>query len=183
MQHIRSMGLLSLVFAVSCGPPNNTTEPLHIETVCGDGEPEGQEVCDDGNTDDTDACRSDCLEASCGDGVVRTDLLADEEGYEACDAGQANSDSEPNQCREDCTLPRCGDGVVDEGEECDAGDTGDVGECTDDCRAVSGIRCTTHSQCPGSLFCRDYRCVECLRSRDCAADEVCRNGACVQRED
>ena len=47
MQHIRSMGLLSLVFAVSCGPPNNTTEPLHIETVCGDGEPEGQEVCDD----------------------------------------------------------------------------------------------------------------------------------------
>ena len=76
---------------------------------------------------------------------------------------------------------RLRDGVVDEGEERDAGDTGDVGECTDDCRAVSGILHDALSV-SGSLFCRDYRCVECLKG-DCAADEVCRNGACVQRED
>ena len=45
------------------------------------------EARDDGNDIETDACRGDCREAACGDGVLRTGLAEDEEGYEACDDG------------------------------------------------------------------------------------------------
>ena len=67
------------------------------------------EACDDGNTEDSDACLETCLTARCGDGVRRQDLAAGEVGYEDCDDGnEVNGDS----CKNDCTRNRCGDGVV-----------------------------------------------------------------------
>ncbi len=45
---------------------------------CGNGSVEGDEECDDGNTDDTDACLTDCRNAFCGDGFIRS-------GVEECD--------------------------------------------------------------------------------------------------
>jgi cysteine-rich repeat protein len=65
--------------------------------------------------------------ARCGDGV--------RQGAEACDDGDANSDTEAGACRTSCVLPSCGDGVVDAGEGCDAGTAngGEGATCLADC--------------------------------------------------
>lgn len=84
--------------------------------VCGNGEIEEGEACDQGllNSDVApDACRTDCSLPFCGDGV--------EDTGEECDAGGSNSDSAPDTCRSSCLFPSCGDGVVDAGEDCDGG--------------------------------------------------------------
>ena len=78
---------------------------------------------------DTDACRNNCDEAVCGDGVVQ-------EGEEECDLGGANSQAPDANCREDCTAQRCGDGIVDVSREGDDGNdiNGDgCSTCTVDC--------------------------------------------------
>src|SRR5262249_876252 len=48
--------------------------------ICGNGVLDLGEDCDDGNTDNTDACTSECQPATCGDGFVQA-------GVEACDDG------------------------------------------------------------------------------------------------
>ena len=88
--------------------------------VCGDGEVQGEEECDDGNTE-TESCEydeasctvcgSECTEvagatAYCGDGVVN--------GAEACDDGDANTDA------------------------CDYGETNCL-VCSSDCAEVLGV--------------------------------------------
>ena len=102
--------------------------------VCGDGILEGDEECDDGNTDNGDGCDENCaLEpVECGDGLVG--------GDEECDDGDDNSDTEPDACRTDCTDPICGDGVIDTNEFCDDGDDNSDTEpdaCRVDCTAAS----------------------------------------------
>lgn len=88
-----------------------------MDAICGDGEVwENNEECDDGsdNSDtEPDACRTDCVTAYCGDGVL-------DQG-EGCDNGEQNADTPGSTCRTDCALPTCGDGVLDVGEECDEG--------------------------------------------------------------
>lgn len=95
------------------GTPGAANPPC---PVCGDGIPEGNEACDDGNLIDGDGCESNCtltVVDLCGDGNL-------DEG-EQCDDGALNSDSEPDACRTDCKSAFCGDGVTDTGEECDGG--------------------------------------------------------------
>lgn len=98
--------------------------------VCGNGVIDLSESCDDGNTDDTDACTSACQPASCGDGFV-------EAGVEACDDGNQFDD---DACTSDCTLPVCGDGVVNGNEECDDGNSDPNDGCAD---------CTNSVTCSG----------------------------------
>ncbi len=50
---------------------------------CGNGVLESGEQCDDGNTNNNDACTNSCLDAVCGDGIIRT-------GIEECDDGNIN---------------------------------------------------------------------------------------------
>jgi len=80
-------------------------EPL---AVCGDGLVEGEEECDDGNTNlercaynqrSCVVCDPSCQERAgevsyCGDGVL--------DFGELCDAGEGNSDTLPYGCRTDC---------------------------------------------------------------------------------
>lgn len=82
--------------------------------ACGDGAVNTPaEECDDDNLDDEDGCNANCEIEDCGDGVLQVGL------GEACDDGDANSDSTPDACRTDCQLHSCGDGVVDSDEECE----------------------------------------------------------------
>jgi hypothetical protein len=66
----------------------------------------------------------------CGDGTVS--------GPEACDEGDANSDTIADACRTGCTLPSCGDTVVDTGEACDAGDA-NSDSAADACRTACAL--------------------------------------------
>lgn len=89
--------------------------------ACGDEyfNPQAEE-CDDSpfNSDtEPDACRSNCVFAYCGDGVV--------DSAESCDDADANSDTLPDACRTNCALASCGDGVQDDGEACDDGELND----------------------------------------------------------
>jgi len=68
-------------------------------TRCGNGVTESGEGCDDGNTNDSDACRNNCTLASCGDGTC---VLPEDCGTCAQDCG-------------DC----CGNGIIDGREVCD----------------------------------------------------------------
>ena len=118
MKHV-GLGLCSIVslFLVGCPEP----EP---EGGCGDGVVEGQEECDDGNTNTDDGCSDVCIIEFCGDGITHVGLS------EACDGGDQNSDSEPDACRTNCSLAGCGDGVTDGGEDCDDGNSVDEDGCS-----------------------------------------------------
>jgi len=89
------------------------------------------EACDDGETNsDTapDACRLDCNEAGCGDGVI------DDQHGEVCDDGNT---VDGDTCRGDCLqdLSLCGNGTLDPGEACDDG-TGNSDAPNDACRTT-----------------------------------------------
>lgn len=119
---------------------------------CGNGATEGNEVCDDGDQDDTNGCTTQCRPNVCGDSIVRTGMEACDspdgcdyacrvpsgtcgdgvrDSYEECDAGTSNSNEPDAACRTDCRTARCGDGVVDAGEECDRS-----GDCSPECRRL-----------------------------------------------
>lgn len=135
------------------------TESDSATLSCGDGRVEGSEECDDGeaNSDElADACRTNCQEAACGDGVIdiRLNETCDDgnsinddacnnlcrssscgdgvlQPDEACDDGPDNSDTRPNACRTNCTEARCGDSATDSGEDCDDGNTSNLDDCID----------------------------------------------------
>jgi cysteine-rich repeat protein len=93
------------------------------DVVCGNGRREGEEECDDDNTEDGDGCDAECVAeetaSACGDGMAQ--------GDEECDDG----DLEPGDgCDAECREEVCGNSNVDAGEECDPPADG---ECTDDC--------------------------------------------------
>ncbi|MEM9463562.1 MAG: DUF4215 domain-containing protein, partial [Myxococcota bacterium] len=93
---------------------------------CGDAQVGPDEQCDDGDTDNTDECLTNCMAAICGDGFVRT-------GVEACDDGN-NIDTDA--CTNACALPTCGDAILQVGEECDDGNLDGTDACTPACLAA-----------------------------------------------
>jgi cysteine-rich repeat protein len=70
-------------------------EPPPPPAHCGDGQLDDGEACDDGNANDQDTCRNNCMRAICGDGVVWL-------GVETCDDGnQFGGDGCSAQCQEE----------------------------------------------------------------------------------
>jgi cysteine-rich repeat protein len=63
-------------------------------TLCGDGVPDPEEACDDGNLVSGDGCDINCTVSACGNGVVA--------GIEQCDDGNL---IDGDGCEADCTLP------------------------------------------------------------------------------
>ena len=106
MQITRYLGALAIIFSMSCGEQVVVRE---TEASCGNSMVEAGEDCDDGNSTNTDSCTNACEVAACGDGVTRTDLGADDEGFEACDDG---NEVDTDSCTNGCVLAVCGDGVI-----------------------------------------------------------------------
>jgi cysteine-rich repeat protein len=102
-----------------------------IETddpVCGNGDLEGLEECDDGNLIDDDGCSSTCaIESSiCGNGVI--------EGGEGCDdGGIIGGDGCSARCTLEVETPECGNGNIEGEEDCDDGNTDKGDGCSDVC--------------------------------------------------
>ena len=118
--------------------------------ICGDGVLAGSEQCDDGNTDNTDACLDSCQSAGCGDSFVQG-------GAEACDDGNTVDD---DNCRNSCALPACGDNILQADEQCDDGNPNSGDGCSDSCQTElteEGAVCgngtcdsgETNADCPG----------------------------------
>jgi len=82
-----------------------------------------------GCSDDPVAPPTEVL-AACGNGVVEAD--------EACDDGDANSDTDPDACRTTCRLPTCADGVTDGDEACDDGNIWGGDGCGPTCGVEDG---------------------------------------------
>ena len=69
----------------------------------------------------------------CGDGVLRRDLEAGDEGYEECDDGNQEVG---DGCNASCQNEQCGNGRVDPGEGCDDGNLTHSDACRNDCVAA-----------------------------------------------
>lgn len=151
-----------ITFVRSFVPPATAVVEVEYEHVCagaqcGDGMLNPGEACDDGNTDDTDACTSDCVGAFCGDGLRlagiercddgnltvgdgcndRCEIEECGNGYieapEECDDGPGNNDTQRDACRTDCRLAYCHDGSTDDGELCDDGNAANDDACVGLC--------------------------------------------------
>jgi cysteine-rich repeat protein len=114
-----------------------------VVEFCGDGVKQANEACDDGNTDNTDACLNTCVLAGCGDGFLQT-------GVEECDDGNRIND---DACSNACSLPVCGDNITQLGfgETCDGEDY-----CRRDCTYCGDeILQAGHGEtCDGEANCR-----------------------------
>lgn len=139
--------------------------------VCGNGEIDYSESCDDGNTISGDGCRSDCQDEGC---------LAETPGYPAvdlCDDGVpcstdscdpvAHSCHNVNSCDDEvtCTIDLC----TNEGCQHTVSDSlcNDYNDCTADlCNAATG--CVYADLTGGSCSNGDF----------CAAPGVCEHGTC-----
>lgn len=100
---------------------------IPVESHCGDGVKDPDEVCDDGNVKDRDGCSHDCQsDETCGNHIQDVAV------GELCDDGNtASGDGCSGNCR---SIEGCGNGFLDPGEECD--DHNDAGDdnCPPTCK-------------------------------------------------
>jgi cysteine-rich repeat protein len=166
--------------------------------VCGDGNVDPLEECDDGPANsDTAACTSMCKKAVCGDGLVGPG--------EACDDGNMD---DADACTTMCKSASCGDGVMQAGEACDDGNMDDTDACLSTCVVAScgdgkvqaGVEmcddgnpdeadmCTTMCKppaCDDTIKSGDESdvdcggsCPKCAEGKVCAAGSDCGSGFC-----
>ncbi len=107
-QTFKSAGITCRTSTSSCDPEEKCTGssalcPTNINLctsqVCGNGIKEGNEECDDSNSNNNDACTNSCKNAVCGDAIVRTSM-------EQCDNGQ-NNGACPATCSTSCAINTC----------------------------------------------------------------------------
>ena len=151
-----------------------------ITPLCGNGQLDWGEICDDGNPQEDDDCTSACLPPVCGDGIMQPGR---EEG---CDDGNGNS---RDGCTNQCQVARCGDGIlrsdVDAGspgyEECDDGNNQSGDGCDATCIAELEPECVDNDGdgfgegCPNGPDCNDTNPVV-------TADCDCGNGVIEEDE-
>jgi cysteine-rich repeat protein len=105
-----------------------------VDGICGDGTRQSDEECDNGQANSNtapNACRLDCTNPDCGDGV--TDTVNSEQ----CDDGNSvNNDC----CLNTCVAATCGDGAINCGETCDNG-ASNSNTTPDACRASGPNAC------------------------------------------
>ncbi|MBN1771619.1 MAG: hypothetical protein JXB32_10175 [Deltaproteobacteria bacterium] len=167
---------------------------------CGNGEVETGEECDDGNTVSGDGCENDCryscvddLDCSDGNTCNGSETCIDH----ACEDGSPLDDGEP--CTTDagadgtcvagnCVTAACGNSVVDDGEDCDDGNTTTGDGCEPDCTWTcdDDEDCDDGAFCNGAETCADHVCADGTppdEGADCTTDAgeagVCRAELCA----
>ena len=109
----------------STSTTDSATDSDTSPDLCGNGELDPGEACDDALNDGSyGGCMPGCaaLGGFCGDGEVN--------GAEGCDDGNQIDD---DACTNACALASCGDGKVQPGEACDDGDDDDTDACLSTC--------------------------------------------------
>jgi fibro-slime domain-containing protein len=144
--------------------------------VCGDGQIEAGEQCDDGNTMSNDGCSATCqLEPGyrcitpgvpctriwvCGNGTVDPGETCDDGNAASGDGCSSTCQLEPGwQCPipgARCIDKQCGDGIVAGSEQCDDGNTVSGDGCSATCQLEAGYACvapapTSPSACHKTL--------------------------------
>jgi len=164
------------------------------DPFCGDGIQQGNEQCDDGNTDDNDGCSATCEIEYCGDGITQDQVEVIPPGsiFEQCDEGVNNGDPSSG-CSGTCQLITCGpevcgdgadndcDGLIDELDECPQPPCG--GDCDDTdnrrnliCGCGDGIiDYANGEQCDDGLHCAD--------GSVCTLDAGCVDGSSCEARD
>lgn len=139
--------------------------------LCGNGDIDPGEECDDGNDISSDSCTDECKNAFCGDDIRWTTQCDPVLGCEECDDG--NNDN-TDACTDECDNAYCGDDYVwklecDPETQCEYCDGG-IG-CTDVCKWV----CANDEDCDDGNWCdgEEY----------CGWDHLCHEGLAVNCDD
>jgi cysteine-rich repeat protein len=143
-------------------------EPGPPPPYCGDGNVDLGEECDDGNSDNIDACTNQCENAECGDGYLWS-------GVEECDDGNTiNGDGCNSNCEIEVVV--CGNGILEGGEACDDENTTDCDGCKGDCSRADNVCGDGILECGEA--CDDENTTDCDGCKgDCSrADNVCGDG-------
>ncbi|MBI5508374.1 MAG: hypothetical protein HY903_06445 [Deltaproteobacteria bacterium] len=187
MSRARYLGLAALWIA-ACDTPLFQELPTVMKVegaLCGNGQLQLGEACDDANTDNGDGCSAACgVEAGwrCDGAPSLCDEVCGDQikaGAEACDDGDSISNGE-GRCVADCSaVQTCGDGATNGTEGCDDGDTIDNGDggCLANCQALQicgdgNVRGTEYCDDGDTLSNGDGRCVA-----DCTAIQYCGDSA------
>jgi len=140
---------------IACGDDEEVPQQVPPRSeLCGNGEDDPGEECDDGNLNPQDGCLPNCTEAACGDGIVQLTPAGAEEcddgnrvngdtcsntckgpvcGNGVKESGEACDDPDDDNCTDECALASCGNGTEEPGEECDDGNANDADGCTSKC--------------------------------------------------
>jgi len=143
------------------------------QSICGDGNLDPGEECDDGNNINGDGCSAQCtLPTSCNEvctqnnGCGGDDLMCSD-GF--CRNLFCETES-------DCICPACGDGQQDPEEECDDGNNVDGDGCSAICTLPENCNdfCLISLGCDDGLICNNA---------GTDAEGSCRNPVCTEEND
>ena len=135
------------------GCSSTCMKELIVSTTCGDGKLDTEETCDDANTTDGDGCSSTCMKETGyfptpNPGPVTTCNDKKHEAGEVCDPYFIGYvlDKETRTCKVEngkcvlstsTTASNCGTGTLEDGEECDDGNTVNGDGCSNKCKKES----------------------------------------------
>ncbi len=159
-------------------------------TSCGDGiiDDRTDEQCDDGNDADGDGCEVGCTyscgeDADCDDGNVCNGAEVCDPERHVCGAGTTADDG--TECDTDracfegrCIGLGCGNDVLEDGEDCDDGNSEDGDGCDADCTftCVEDTDCNDGNVCNGEETC-DTDTNTCIAGEDLACED---GNACTE---
>ena len=147
--------------------------PQDCCVLCGNGELDAGEGCDDGNNVDGDGCAKGCVDEdgapTCGNAIIETGEACDDgntTGSDGCGTdcqleyvcGDALCEGDVGEscitCASDC-CPNCGDGIINDFEQCDGSVPPGVETCQDQCYPSGSPVCTSclvdYTACQGDL--------------------------------
>jgi cysteine-rich repeat protein len=143
-----------------CEEETGRTSSSRDEPVCGNGEVEGDEECDDGNTERRDGCDQNCqvdfgftcvesseTSASCcydeDDDQARRECEGEDSSRGERDSDRDSShDSDRGSSSRSSDANVCGNNVKDRGEQCDDGNTESGDGCNSECQVEEGWECS-----------------------------------------